>query len=69
MLTLLRSDFSPLVADSRNYHAHRAQAHLPGPLVPVPHANHYTIMEELRSATGVLTRTGMRLLEDAGESP
>jgi hypothetical protein len=43
----------------------RAQAHLPGPLVPVLNANHYTIMEELRSANGVLTRTAMRLLEDA----
>jgi acetyl esterase/lipase len=60
------AELFPLVADSRNYHAHRAQAHLPGPLVPAANANHYTIMEELRSADGLLTRTAMRLLEDAG---
>lgn len=63
------AELFPLVADSRNYHAHRAQTHLPGPLVPVPNADHYTIMEELRSANGVLTRTAMRLLEDARASP
>ena len=56
----------PLVADSRNYHAHRAQANLPGPLIAVADANHYTIMEELRSRDGILTRAAMRLLEDAG---
>ena len=62
------AELFPLVADSRNYHAHRAQAHLPGPLVPVPNANHYTIMDELRSANGLLTRTAIRLLEDAGHA-
>ncbi len=54
-----------LVANSRDYHAHRARAHLPGPLIGVSNANHYTIMEELRSPSGILTLTAMRLLEDA----
>jgi acetyl esterase/lipase len=60
------AELPPLVADSRNYHAHRAAAHLPGPLIPVSNANHYTIMEELRSPDGLLARTAMRLLEDVG---
>src|SRR5262249_4836938 len=55
-----------LVANSRDYHAHRAAAHLPGPLIPVANANHYTVMDELRSPNGILTRTALRLLEDAG---
>ena len=59
------AELFPLVADSRNYHAHREQAHLPGPLIPVANANHYTIMEELRSPDGILTRAAMRLLEGA----
>jgi acetyl esterase/lipase len=59
------AELPALVADSRNYHAHRASAHLPGPLIPAPNANHYTIMEELRSPAGILTRAAMRLLEDA----
>jgi acetyl esterase/lipase len=60
------AELFPLVADSRNFHAYRAQANLPGPLIPVVNANHYTIMEELRSQDGILTRAAMQLLEDAG---
>ena len=54
-----------LVRDSREYHARRSRSHLPGPLIPIPNANHYTIMEELRSPKGVLTRAAMRLVEDS----
>jgi arylformamidase len=39
------------VRNSREYHAHRARSHLPGPLLPVAKANHFTILEELRSQT------------------
>jgi acetyl esterase/lipase len=59
------AELAALVRDSRDFHAHRAQAHDPGPLIPVANANHYTVMEELRSPDGILTRTAMRLLEDA----
>jgi hypothetical protein len=59
------ADVAVLVHDSRDFHSHRARSHLPGPLIPVPNANHYTVMEELRSPNGVLTRTAMRLLEDS----
>ena len=59
------AELAALVRDSRQYHAHRAQSHHSGPLIPVPNANHYTVMEELRSPNGILTRTAIRLMEDA----
>src|SRR4051794_12709886 len=49
-------ELPPLVLDSRALHARRAAAHRPGPLVPVPNANHFTITHELRDAEGLLTR-------------
>jgi arylformamidase len=49
-------ELPPLVADSRDLHAKRAAAHIPGPLVPVTGANHFTIMHELRDSNGLLTR-------------
>lgn len=65
VITYGTAELAALVRDSREYHAHRARSHLPGPLIPVPNANHYTIMEELRSPKGILTRTAMRLEEDS----
>jgi arylformamidase len=50
------AELPPLVHDSRDYHALRAAAHLPGALITVPGANHFTIVHELRDAEGVLTR-------------
>jgi arylformamidase len=49
-------ELPPLVSDSRDLHALRAGQHLPGVLIPVAGANHFTIMHELRDADGVLTR-------------
>jgi len=53
-----------LVRNSREYHAHRARSHQPGPLIPIPNANHYNL-ESLRSPNGILTRAALRLVEDA----
>jgi arylformamidase len=64
-ITYGTAELPALVRNSREYHAHRAQSHAPGPLIPVPHADHYTIMEELRSPNGILARTVMRLMEDS----
>jgi dienelactone hydrolase len=50
------AELPPLVADSRDLHARRAASHMPGPLIPVPGANHFTIVHELRDHDGVLTR-------------
>ena len=59
------ADVPALVRQSREYHAHRAQSHLPGSLIPIPKANHFTILEEFRSPSGALTRAVVRLFEDS----
>ncbi len=50
------AELPPLVSDSRNLHARRSAAHLPGTLIPVPGGNHFTIVHELRDECGLLTR-------------
>ena len=45
-------------------HAKRAAAHLPGDLVPATGHDHFSIMETLRSPTGLLTKCMLRLAED-----
>ncbi|PPQ36045.1 alpha/beta hydrolase [Rhodopila globiformis] len=57
------AELPPLVADSRDLHTRRAAAHRPGPLIPVPGANHFTIVHELRDHDGLLTRYLPLLLE------
>ena len=59
------AELPALVRNSREYHAHRARSHQPGQLIPIPSANHYTGLESLRSPNGILTRTAVRLVEDA----
>jgi acetyl esterase/lipase len=51
-----------LVEDSRRLHALRANAHAPGPLIPVVNADHFTILDELRKPDGLLTRAVLDLL-------
>jgi arylformamidase len=55
------AELTALVADSRNFHAYRSDAHAPGALLPVPAANHFTIMHELVDAKGLLTRYALML--------
>ncbi len=50
-----------MIASSRDYHAYRSQAHLPGDLVPVANTNHYTILDELRLSDSHLTREVLQL--------
>ena len=50
------AELPPLVSDSQDLHALRSAAHLPGALIPVPRANHFTIVHELRDQDGMLTR-------------
>jgi acetyl esterase/lipase len=50
------AELPPLVADSRDLHALRSAAHLPGALIPIPGANHFTITNQLRDQDGILTR-------------
>jgi arylformamidase len=56
------AELPPLVLDSRNLHVTRAAAHLPGALIPVPGADHFTIVHELRDADGVLTKQALLLV-------
>jgi arylformamidase len=50
------AELPPLVGDSRHLHGLRSDAHVPGQLIPVPGANHFTILDELRDHDGILTR-------------
>ena len=59
------AELPPLMSDSRDLHALRAKAHLPGSLIPVPRANHFTIVHGLRDADGLLTRHLPLLLSQA----
>ncbi|HTR83656.1 MAG TPA: alpha/beta hydrolase [Reyranella sp.] len=55
------AELPPLVGDSRALHARRSAEHLPGALIPVAGADHFTITHELRDADGELTRQLMLL--------
>jgi arylformamidase len=50
-----------MVASSRDFHAARAAAHLAGDLIPIPHTNHFTIIDELRRSDSHLTRSVVQL--------
>ncbi len=55
-------ELQALVDDSRDLHARRLAAHAPGPLIPVEGADHFTIMDELRRADGILVGAARELL-------
>ena len=44
-----------MVASSRDYHAYRSQGHVAGDLIPIPNANHFAILDELRQPNSTLT--------------
>jgi acetyl esterase/lipase len=56
------NELPALIEDSRRLHARRANAHAPGPLIPVVGANHFTILDELQKPDGLLTRAVLDLL-------
>ena len=60
-ITYGTAELPPLVLDSRHLHGKRAAAHLPGALIPVPGADHFTIVHELRDADGMLTKQALLL--------
>ncbi|WP_267422915.1 alpha/beta hydrolase [Methylobacterium sp. GC_Met_2] len=51
-----------LVHDARNLHALRSAAHAPGALLPVPDADHFSILNEFRRPDGILVRAALDLL-------
>jgi acetyl esterase/lipase len=50
-----------MIASSRDYHAYRSQAHLPGDLIPIAKTNHFTILDEFRLPDSNLTRAVLQL--------
>ncbi|BAF89760.1 esterase [Azorhizobium caulinodans ORS 571] len=54
-----------LIHDARTFHALRAGAHAPGPLVPVAGADHFTILASLSQPDGLLARAARSILADA----
>ena len=56
------AELPPLVNDSRDLHAQRAAAHLPGALIPAPGGDHFTIVEELSRPHGLLVRAAIEAL-------
>ena len=55
------AELPAMVASSRDYHARRAREHLPGELLPIVRANHFTVLDGLRQPDSVLTRAVLRL--------
>ena len=62
------AELPAMVASSRTFHGYRADHHCPGALIPVPGADHFTVLEEFRSPTGLLTRAALRLAEDVSDA-
>ena len=44
-----------MIATSRDYHAYRSRGHVPGDLIPIANANHFTILDELVEPNSTLT--------------
>ena len=67
------AELPALVKDSDDLHSRRRAACAPGPLVPIPGADHFTVLEELRRPDGRLVRAVMNLVDDeltsSGKSP
>jgi arylformamidase len=59
------SELPAMIESSRDFHAYRAQSHLPGQLIPVVRTNHFTTLEELRRPNGILTRAVLHLAEQS----
>ena len=56
------AELTALVEDSRALHARRAAAHVPGALLPIAGANHFTIVKELQEANSTLVRAALDLM-------
>ena len=52
-----------MIASSRDFHAYRAGAHLPGDLIPIANTDHFTIMDELRRPDSELMRAILHMAE------
>lgn len=57
------AELPELARQSRDFHRQRAEAHAPGPLIPVPGADHFRVLEALRTPGGSLLRAAAALLD------
>lgn len=56
------AELPPLVHDPRDLHAKRAAAQCAGSLIPVPGADHFTVMHQLTQPDGLLVKAALNLL-------
>nr|WP_246521985.1 alpha/beta hydrolase [Neoroseomonas terrae] len=56
------AELPELRRQSRTFHRLRAEAQAPGPLIPIPGADHFRMLESLWNADGALTRAAAELL-------
>jgi len=56
------AELPELRRQSRDWHAQRALAHCPGPLIPVSGADHFRVLEALQAPRGELLRAAADLL-------
>lgn len=56
------AELPELRRQSRHWHGQRAEAHAPGPLIPVAHADHFRVLEALQAPDGELLRACADLL-------
>lgn len=61
-ITYGERELPALVANSHAMHAARMRAGAPGPLLPVPDADHFSILDTMRQADGALTRALLALV-------
>ncbi len=56
------AELPELRRQSRSFHRIRAEAQAPGPLIPIPGADHFRVLESLWSPDGALLRAAAELL-------
>lgn len=56
------AELPALCQSSRHFHGVRAEAQAPGPLIPVPAADHFRVLDTLRQPGGLLLRAAAELL-------
>jgi len=56
------AELPELCRQSRDFHALRALVHAPGPLIPVPRADHFRVLEALQQPNGDLLRAAADML-------
>jgi arylformamidase len=55
-ITYGSAELPTLIEEAWAFHRMRADVHAPGALLPIPKANHYSVLDELRNPNGLLTK-------------